>query len=497
MNEVLIGLDIGTTNLKAVAVSLQGESVAEATRRTPTKVIAPGSAEHDPQELWAGIREALRELTSSLIGKAKPIALATGSMGEAGVPLDGKNEPLYPIMVWHDIRPQAQLERFQRDFGAREAYLRTALPLNSMWSVMKLMWLADNEPEVFAKIRRWICMEDFAIWQLTGVQATSYSIACRTLAFNITQRAWDDDILSFAGLPQSIFSEAHPSGDVVGKVTKEAASMTGLPEGLPVATAGHDHLCGSVAAGAVMPGYALDSSGTTETIVMKIDTPQFSEPMIAAGYPQGCHVLPDKYVLYTGLRAGAVTLEWLAGVLGIDVPTLVAEAGKAPAGAAGVYFMPHLRGGGTSNVDPNSTALFYGLTDYANRTHLARAALEGICYELAMKLEFAKEVAGVEVQKIRTIGGGSRSPLWNQIRADIIGLPVEVPRVTQATACGAALLAGLAVGAFKNWEEAAQLIPVEQSYQPDPARRADYRKSLDGIYRKLYPAVKPLYRKDS
>jgi len=492
MSDVLIGLDIGTTNLKAVAVSLKGELVAQASRRTPVQQTAPGSGLHDPEQLWAGVRDSLRELTSALSGKAKPIALATASMGEAGVPLDKDGKILYPIIIWHDVRPQSQCERMECEFGPREAYLRTGLPLNSMWSVMKLMWLADNEPAVFSAARRWLNVEDFAIWRLTGEYATSYSVACRTMAFNITRRQWDQDILSYAKLPSDIFASAHPSGTVVGKVNARAASETGLPQGLPVATAGHDHLCASLAAGAVGPGFVLDSSGTTETLVVTLDKPNFSEEMIEAGYPQGCHVLADKYVLYTGLRAGAVTLEWLAGVLGIDVPTLVSEAEKSPPGAAGVYFMPHLRGGGTSNVDPNSTALFYGLTDYSNRSHLARAALEGICYEIALKLDFVKEKAGVNLARLRTVGGGSRSKLWNQLKADVIGLPVEVPKVREATACGAALLAGIAVGAFKDWQEAARLIPAEESFQPDPSRHADYRRRLNSVYRRLYPAVREL-----
>jgi xylulokinase len=492
MSEILIGLDIGTTNLKAVAVGLDGGLIAEASRRTPVKSIAPGSGEHDPEELWSGVCGALQELTSNLGRKHEPIGLAAASMGEAGVPLGASGEALYPFMVWHDVRPRPQMERWGREFGARETYLRVGLPLNPMWSVMKLIWLRENKPKVFSAMRRWLCVEDFAIWRLTGKQVTSHSIACRTMAFNITRRRWDEEILSAAGIPPSILSEPYPSGTIVGEVSAPAAAETGLPEGLPVAAAGHDHLCASLAAGAVLPGFALDSSGTTETIVMTIDKPRFGEEIIEAGFPQGCHVLPDKYVFYAGLRAGAMTLEWLAGILQVDVPTLVAEAEQSPAGAGGVYFMPHLRGGGTSNVDADSTALFFGLTDSADRKDLARAALEGICYEIALKLDFVSEQAGINPERIRTVGGGARSRLWNQLRADITGLPVEVPKVREATACGAALLAGIAVGAFKHWQQAARLIPAEQTFLPDPARHADYRRRLDSTYSRLYPALKAL-----
>ncbi|NIM75396.1 MAG: hypothetical protein GTO21_01605 [Armatimonadetes bacterium] len=185
-----------------------------------------------------------------------------------------------------------------------------------------------------------------------------------------------------------------------------------------------------------------------------------------------------------------MTLEWLAAILGVEVPALVAEAQESPAGAAGVYFMPHLRGGGTSNIDAKSTALFYGLTDYTTRANLARAALEGVCYEMALKFDFAREAAGVKLERMRSVGGGARSELWNQLKADVTGLPVEVPKVREATACGAALLAGIAVGAFENWQEAAGLIPAEKSFSPDAGRHAEYRKRLESVYSRLYPAVK-------
>ncbi len=491
MAEILLGLDFGTTNIKAVAITLAGEPVAQASRRTPVHSTGPGQGVHEPQELWATVCEVLREVNSSLPAGSKPLGIAIASMGEAGVPLDKNGQTLYPFICWHDVRTRPQWEWWRDNFGAKEIYLRTGLPLHPMWSVMKLLWLKENEPAVFAATCRWLCVEDFAIWRLTGEQATSYSIACRTMAFNLLQRRWDEDILSAAGLSSDLFPQAHPSGKIIGKLSAAAAKETGLEEGLPVATGGHDHLCAALAAGAVEPEIALDSSGTTETMVITLARPNLGEAMTSYGYSQGCHVIADRYALFAGVHGGGITLEWLAGILQTDVEGLLQEAEASPPGAGGVYFLPHLRGAGTPHRDPAAAALFFGLSDSTGRAHLARAALEGVAFEMALNFSVLRESAGINLERLRAVGGGTRSPLWNQLKADITGLPMEVPGVTEATATGAALLAGLALGAL-NAQSATTLLPVSQQFLPSPERHPDYRRRLESVYQHLYPAVSPL-----
>jgi xylulokinase len=493
--DLLFGLDIGTTNIKAVAIDLSGALVAQASRRTPSYFPAEGQEEHNPQHLWETVCEVLHELMACQPAGAQPLALATASLAEAGVPVSAAGEVLYPFICWHDKRTRPQWQWWEENVGPWEVYQRTGLLLHPMYSVMKLMWLAQNHPEVIANTTSFLCMEDYAIWQLTGMQATSFAMASRTMALNLTTRSWDEKILSLAGLPDDIFPPLHASGVKVGEVTAQAAQQTGLPQGLPIATGGHDHLCAALAAGALDPTTALDSSGTTETMIVSVPTPCLTHQMMTAGYGQGCHVLTDKFAINSGVPTGGAALEWLAEILKLSVPELLAEAQTAPVGAGDVYFVPYLRGSGTPHRDPNAQALFYGLTDTAGRAHLARAALEGICFEIALNFDYLRELANVNLTSLRVVGGGSRSDFWNQLKADITGLPVEVPRVGEATACGAALLGGLAVGALSGWQEISRLVPIERTYKPDAAKHSDYQARLENVYRHLYPALRHIREK--
>lgn len=490
MPDVLLGLDVGTTNIKAVAITPPGELVAQAARHTPSYFPEPGQEEHNPDELWQTVRGTIQDMTAKLPAGTKILGMAIASMAEEGVPLSETGDVLYPFIVWHDKRTRPQWQWWEEHVGAAEVYRRTGLFLHPMYSVMKLMWLAQNHPAAFAAARRFLCVEDFVIWHLTGQQATSYSIASRTMAFNLATHSWDETILAKAGIPLDMFPRAHPSGTVVGAVNGAAATETGLSEGIPVAIGGHDHLCAALAAGAVDPQTALDSSGTTETLIVTLTQPHLDEGMMDAGYGQGCHVLADQYALNAGVPMGGAALEWLAGLLKISIEHLVNEARQAPSGSGGLYFLPHLRGSGTPNRDPNSVGMFFGLSDASERSHIARAALEGVCYEIALNFQHLKRLAGIELSRLRVVGGGSRSPFWNQLKADITGLPVEVPKVNEATACGAALLAGLGVGVYKDWQEIAALVPLQATYEPDQKQHTNYTDRLEQVYSKLYLAVK-------
>jgi len=488
MQDILLGLDIGTTNIKAAAVGTDGAVLEVCSRPTPRRL---SEMVHDPAEMWTSICSVLQELIAKLPEETRPVALAIASMGETGVPVSESGEILYPFIFWHDKRSQPQAELWRQNFGAQETYQRTGLPIHPMYSLPKLLWLAENEPSVFANMRRWLCVEDFVIWRLTGAEATSYPIASRTMCFNLHQRKWDEEILSAAGIPPGIFPQAHPSGVVVGRVTAQAAAKTGLPEGLPIATGGHDHICAALASGAIDPGIALDSSGTAGSLVVALDKLQLDDKLMLAGYTQGCHVVPDKYYILGGAGGGMI-LEWLAKTLSTDIEGLLLLAEKSPLGAAGVCFLPYLRGVSTPNRKPVPAGLIFGLSEVTSRHDIARAALEGIAFEILNNLDFLNANAPVKLERLRIVGGGARSDFWNQMKADSINLPVELPKTTEATACGAALLAGLAVGAIKDWQTAARLISSDQLILPNPNSHAQYREKFDSVYKRLYPAVKGL-----
>lgn len=497
--DITLGLDLGTTNCKVLALDIQGQLIASATAPTPVhpRSTDPSSPEYDAVALWELSAHLIHDVMVQLTPEQRVAGLAVTSMGEAGVLVDAAGQSLFPILTWHDRRTQPWKEWWSARLTPAEIYGITGLPLDHIYSVNKILWQREQNLPAFSRARTWLCLADWVTFCLTGERTTSFSQASRTMLFDVKARAWSDDLLRLAGLDPGLMPPALPSGYVVGQVTASAAGATGLPAGTPVVTGGHDHICAALAAGVVAPGPVLDSAGTAEAILFPLDAPILTETAAAAGVCCGCHTVRDRYYLVGGVMSGAVT-GWLGRLLGGDASAdtlarLMDEAMSAPPMSNGVWFLPYLGGSGPPDRDPDAWGAWLGLRLKHNRADMMRAAMEGLAFAVRYLLEGLQRVTTSPVTELRAVGGGSRHPWWQSLKADVLGLPVEVPAITDVTAQGAALLAGIGAGLYRDAAEAStRAYHQTRRFEPDPARYARYDRAYHEVYLKLYPTLQGL-----
>jgi xylulokinase len=487
----LLGLDAGTTSIKAWLYDVaSGAPIAGAARPTPISSPRAGWAEHDPAALWSAAAESIREALARA-PHARPIAgLAVASMGEAGVPLDQHGDPLYPIVAYYDQRSEPYVEWWRTRIGPEALHAISGQVLRPVFGAMKLMWLRDAHPELFARARRWLSVGDYLIWQLAGVAATDRTLASRTMLLDQRARDWSAELLAIAGLPAGLLPPVYSSGTVVGGVTSVATAATGLPAGTPVATGGHDHLCGGLAAGVAAPGDTVVSLGTAASLLAPSATFHGGGAVFAQSLSCYCYV-SDGYVVQGGLSAAGAALAWLARLLRGDTrpedyAALEHAAAESPPGARGLVCLPHLRGSGTPERDSAARAAFVGLREQHGPGDMWRALIEGLACWARRNLEAVEAATGQPVGRLTLIGGAARGALPAQALADICGRAVALPEIGEASARGAALLAGRAVGIPLPSVGAPRLI------EPNVGRAARYERLYREVYAPLYGALRPI-----
>lgn len=495
----LIGLDIGTTTIKAVRYDAEiGRVVSEAARPTPLHHPLAGWSEHDPELLWQTAAACLAEVAAGL-----PIAgLAISSFAEAGLPLDAADRPLYPIIAWYDRRSAAQAAWWESRLTVAELHAITGQRVSPSFGVNKWLWLREHEPDVAARMSKWLSTPDYLLWRLTGEQATDYTMASRTLLLDQHSRDWSARMLALAELEPNHLPRLLPSGTIMGQVTEAASAQTGLPSGTPCVLGGHDHLCAALAAGTYQPGAVIDSSGTSEAVLMILPAFASSVALAEQGFACYAHVVPGHYVLKGGLKTAGGAIDWLVRQLnGLDMPlteevylalTTAAESGVGR--RAGPLWLPHLIGSGTPTGDTLSRAALVGLQIEHERGDIFRGLLESLAFWLRHNLEVMGSLTGQEVGEIMLLGGTSRLRLLSQLKADVLNLPVLLPSEGNASAIGAALLAGLGVGVFASPAAAvASRRDNSTALQPDPQRALWYEQVYRQAYLPLYGALRTVH----
>lgn len=494
---LLAGIDVGTTNIKAVIFDLTGQPVVQASVSTPTYYPQPGWAYYQPEELWQGAAAALRQATGQLDQPGRIAGIAIASMAETAIPLDAHNQPTYQAIAWFDRRTQPQVEWLERTIGPERIFEISGMPLLPIFGLCKLLWFKENEPAAFSRTVRWLNVADYIAYRLSGVQATDYSLACRVIALNLRRREWDIPLLQDLALSPSLFAPLCDSGTRLGPVTPEAAAVTGLPVSAQVAAGGHDHICGALAIGVIQPGDIMDSMGTSEPVFIPLDQP-ISDPLVCRqGYAQGAHAVPGRYYVTTSGFTSGASVEWFRDMVGrnLDYATLIREAEAVAPGSLGVYFMPHLRLANTPHYDPKGRGVFIGLSTDASRGVLFRAVLEGLAYDCRYALEPLFAYPEVKPPRhIYAIGGSTRNHLLMRIKAAVFNRPITVATVAEATSLGAAILGGLGAGVYADLPSALQqLRPNHTLVEPNPAEAALYDKCFRQVYQQLYLTLKPLH----
>jgi xylulokinase len=496
----LIGLDIGTTGCKAALFDDQGALCASASREYGVDIPHPGWAEQDGEQVWSLARESLVDCYRKL-GQRPPVAaLGLSVQGEAVAPVDRSGRPLRPFILGMDTRTEAQNQWLRQRFGAQALFQRTGMPVHTINTLPKLVWLKQNQPEIWSAAARFLLYEDFIIARLCGAPAISRCLASRTQLYDLRQDGWSAEILAALELDPDRLAPVVPSGTVVGELRLDLAAELGFPNRPLVVTGGHDQACGALGVGLTRPGLSMVSTGTAEVVEVALGELQLSAELEAGNISVYAHVVPGLYLAMTLNHSGGLILRWFrdafcqdelvrAQQTGADPYDLIfREAGDGP---SPVLLLPHFSGSGTPHFDTQSKGALLGLTFATTRADVARAILEGLCFELRYNLEVLQS-GGVAIQELRAIGGGARSPLWLRLKADITGLPVAQPQVIEAAAWGAAALAGQGAGVFASAAQAVQeRLQFTQRILPQPAQQALYQPRY-ALYRRLYPALADL-----
>lgn len=525
--DYLMGIDLGSTTLKAVVYDLDGNAVAAGSR--PTRLVHPSGAHPEwavwqPEQIWSGAAAAIRDAVAGLDEPGGLRAVAVTGMGMDGLPVDEAGRWLYPLISWHDPRTRPQLRWWKRNIGAEKAFSIGGNPLWPINSALRILWLREHEPGIFARTDKWLLIEDFLNFMLCGRRATDYSMASCTLLFDLRTLEWSDEMLRLSGIDRRLMCEAFPSGTLLGEVTAAAARATGLPPGTPVVLGGHDHLCSALPVGAFRPGVVLDVVGTWESVLTSTEKPVLKPELRTMGMTVQAHVARGSYAIWGGNPAGEM-LEWYRRQFGSDAARkarqqggtvwdhMMAAAAEAPPGARRVMFLPHMSAAGCPVVDEQSRGAFVGLSSLAGAGDVLRALIEGLNYQfldivtslesaLAGPAAGARQEAGpsgevpgdgpCRFDRCIAVGGGVRNAFWMQNKADVLGRPVEVPDVQEATPLGAAILAGIGAGLYRDEQEAFERVDRQgRVYEPQRQLSARYAEWFQ-IYKQLYPALKPI-----
>lgn len=495
----LLGLDIGTTGCKAVIFGETGSILASASREYSVSIPYPGWAEQDAEAVWRLAQDALRQVVAAA-GPQDIAALGLSVQGEAVMPVDPTGRALRPAILGMDGRTGEQNAWLLERFGARHLFERTGMPVHTINTLPKLLWLKQQEPELWARADRFVLYEDFLIQKMTGQAVISRCLASRTQLYDIPHDRWSPEILQALELEPERLASVQPSGVAVGPMRSELAEGLGLAGRPLVVTGGHDQACGALGVGLTRPGLAMVSTGTAEVVEVALGLPVLNQTLYQGNISVYAHVLPGLYLSMTLNHSGGLLLRWFRDTFCDEERRQAAAAGgdaydlilrDAQAEPSSLLLLPHFSGSGTPWFDTTSKGAILGLTFATDKTEVAKAILEGLTYELRVNLDLLRE-GEVHIDELRAIGGGARSALWVQLKADITGIPVAVPRITDAACWGAALLAGFGAGIFADAAQAAEeMVHLEHRFEPDPARAAQYAERY-GLYREMYPAVRDI-----
>ena len=493
-----MGVDIGTSGCKAVVFDKAGRQVALAYREYDLISLQPGQAELDCDEVLEKCFEVMAEAAGSLEPQSVR-GLGISCQGEAFAPIDSGGGVLSNAMVSSDIRAEQYTQKWTRQFGPKKLYQITGHTAHPMFSLFKLLWLRDHHPAIWSQAVKFFCFEDMLQSRLGLDPAIGWSLAARTMLFDVRAQKWSKEILEAVGLRCDQLARPLPAGAVVGRIEAAIAEGLSLAPGAVVVAGGHDQPCGALGAGATRPGVAMYATGTVECITPAFEKAVFAENLQVNNLCTYHHAAPGLYATVAFNLTGGNILKWFRdefGALevaeaertGVNVYQLLLEvAGDKP---SNLLVLPYFTATGTPYFDPRASGAILGLRLTTTRGQIIRGLLEGVAMEMRLNLEILS-AAGCEVNELRAIGGGAKSDRWTQLKADVLGRPITVLNITEAACLGVAMLARaadtgeLVLDLAARWNK-----PVSQK-QPDPKAAEHYRNRFE-FYKQLYPALKDL-----
>ena len=495
----LLGIDVGTGGTRAVVIDESGGVIAAATaEHEPFASPQTGWAEQHPEDWWRATTKSVGVVLSTSQVAAGDIGCVgfSGQMHGA-VLLDEAEKVLRPALIWCDQRTSGQCREITERVGASRLIELTSNPALTNFTLTKLIWVREHEPELWTHFRSFLLPKDYVRLRLTGERATDVADASGTLLLDVVHRRWSEPMLDEMQIDKSCLPRLHESVEISGRVSRAGAAATGLREGTPVIAGAGDQAAGAVGMGIVRPGSVSATIGTSGVVFAATDRPALDRRGRVHTF---CHAIKDRWHVMGVTQAAGLSLRWFRDHFGLGdrsgsfdqvdpYDSLCEEAAGAPPGSDGVLWAPYLMGERTPHLDPTARAALVGLTASHGRAHVIRAILEGVAYSLRDTLTIFAEMK-VPVETIRLGGGGARAPLWRQIQADVYGHEVEVLTAEEGAAYGAALLAGVGAGVWPSVDEAcASAVRVAKHVRPDPSASALMNRQYPA-YRKLYPALR-------
>ena len=493
--QYFLGIDTSTTSSKALLIDERGEVIAVASSPHTLQTPKPLWSEQDPREWWEAVSASIQSVLEKAGSSGEGVA-AVGLTGQMHglVLLDDAGNVLRPAILWNDQRTQNQCDEIHQIIGKEKFIQITGNVALAGFTAPKILWVKEHEPDVFAKAKHVLLPKDYVRLKLTGEYAMDKADGAGTVLFDLKARDWSEEVLSALNIPRAWMPKTFEGTEFTGYVTEEAAALTGLKVGTPVAAGGGDQAAGAVGVGAVKPGIVGLTVGTSGVV--------FATTPSALIEPQGrlhafCHAVPGMWHFMGVMLSAAGSLQWYRDTLtpNISFDALLKEAESVPAGSEGLQFLPYLSGERTPHPDPLARGAFIGLTLRHSRAHMTRAVLEGVAFGLKDSFTLIQNAGLGAITQIRASGGGTKGALWRQILASVLEAELVTVNTTEGGAYGAALLAGVGAGAWSDVISACKAcIKITGSMQPDSAQVNAYRKSY-AIYLKLYPALKESFEK--
>ena len=501
----LLGIDIGTSATKSVLFNKDGKTIASASYEYPLYQPHPGWAEQDPADWWDAVCFTCKKiLNDSKIDSQSIKGIGISGQMHGLVMLDEKDQLLGRSIIWCDQRTQEQAEYLEDKIGRDRLISITANPAITGFTASKILWVKQNKPELYSKVRKIMLPKDYILYMLTGEFSADVSDGSGMQLMDIKNRKFSKELLEKLEIDISLLGYMHESAEPAGKVTKEAAKLTSLNEGTIVAAGGGDQACGAVGNGIVKEGIISSTIGTSGEVFAHTDKLHIDK---FGRIHTLCHAVPGCYHVMGVTQAAGLSLKWfrdsfckeemdLAKIKGVDPYVIMDEmAEQTSIGANGLIFLPYLMGERSPHLDPFCSGVFFGITASHNKAHFIRAILEGVVYSLRDSISILREDMGIDVSQVRVSGGGAKSPFWKSMQADIFESNIAVVDNTEGPALGAAILGGVACGLYKSVTAACEHVITTKNMQKFNENNAIEYNKYYFIYKALYPILKGEFKK--
>ena len=465
----IVSLDVGTTSLKGVLFDLRGNILAIELEEYDLSTPAPDIVECDPEFYWQAAQKVIRHLLlKSRIEPRDVRSVGVTSQGETLIVLDDAGHALRPAIVWLDNRSHVEAKEIERQFGVEEVYRVTGQPeLTPTWTATKILWLQKHEPQVFRRAGKFLLVEDYLLFRLTGRYFSDDAMNASTLYFDIRNHCWWPEMLKFLAISADQLPELKYSGQFVCPISAQAAAATGLSPKTTVTSAPIDQIAGGIGAGNLAPGILSETTGAALGTCATCDGPIYDP---AKAIPCQTHGVPGKYVLMAWAPTAGMALRWFRDVFGggADYAALCADAELVAPGAEGLMFLPYLCGAGCPEMLPKAKGVFWGISLAHRKAHFTRAIIESIAFVLRRNVDHLETLVG-SVAEVRCLGGGARSPLWLQIKADMLNRACAVMECEEATSLGVAMVSCVANGIYRDTTQAQEnMVRIKNRVMPNP-----------------------------